>query len=236
MTECNYGQWQGHTLEGQTKNKLWKTVQSLPSAVTIPGGESAEMVAARVSVRPPVNRRSTPYSHAMINTDAPLPEDLFAALPGEDAVLGHEVAVNCDRWQDVLSTRGLPPMQGALAGPGVTVEVQVRTHLQGQWANTYEAAADVLGREIRYGELPMRRGDRRFVEALQEVSTVQIRELEDGRNAIRRMALALDENDDATPVELETIEAQMDSMEVAVQKTLSSLKDQFDKTRPRRKN
>ncbi|WP_104055650.1 MULTISPECIES: hypothetical protein [unclassified Arthrobacter] len=56
----------------------------------------------------------------MINADAPLPEDLFAALPGEDAVLGHAIAVNCDRWQDALSTRGLPPLQGALAGPGVT--------------------------------------------------------------------------------------------------------------------
>ncbi|WP_342024939.1 hypothetical protein AAE021_07225 [Arthrobacter citreus] len=56
----------------------------------------------------------------MINVDAPLPEDLFAALPGEDAVLGHEVAVNCDRWQDALSTRGLPLMQGVLTGPGVT--------------------------------------------------------------------------------------------------------------------
>ena len=56
----------------------------------------------------------------MINVDAPLPDDLFAALPGEDAVMGHAIAVNCDRWQDALSTRGLPPLQGALAGPGDT--------------------------------------------------------------------------------------------------------------------
>ncbi|MCC3273508.1 hypothetical protein MUK71_01290 [Arthrobacter zhangbolii] len=56
----------------------------------------------------------------MINADAPLPEDLFAAFPGEDAVMGHEIAVNCDRWQDALSTRGLPPLQGVLAGPGIT--------------------------------------------------------------------------------------------------------------------
>ncbi len=41
--------------------------------------------------------------------------------------------------------------------PAGRVEVQVRTKLQGVWANMYEAAADVLGREIRYGEFP--RGD-----------------------------------------------------------------------------
>ena len=56
----------------------------------------------------------------MINADAPLPEDLFAALPGEDAVMGHDIPVNCDRWQGALSTRGLPLLQGALAGQGVT--------------------------------------------------------------------------------------------------------------------
>ena len=55
----------------------------------------------------------------MINVDAPLPEDLFVALPGEDAVMGHDIAVSCERWQGALSTRGLPPLQGVLAGPGI---------------------------------------------------------------------------------------------------------------------
>lgn len=32
------------------------------------------------------------------------------------------------------------------------IEVQLRTALQAQWANIYEVAADVLGREIRYQE------------------------------------------------------------------------------------
>lgn len=35
------------------------------------------------------------------------------------------------------------------------VEVQVRTYLQGVWANAYESAADVLGRQIRYGQPPL---------------------------------------------------------------------------------
>lgn len=56
----------------------------------------------------------------MLNADATLPEDIFDALPGADAVISHAIAVNCDRWRDELSIRGLPPLQGALAGPGVT--------------------------------------------------------------------------------------------------------------------
>lgn len=34
------------------------------------------------------------------------------------------------------------------------VEVQVRTRLQHQWANTFEKLADIVGRGIRYGEPP----------------------------------------------------------------------------------
>ncbi|PPI74938.1 hypothetical protein C5E12_02280 [Rathayibacter rathayi] len=34
------------------------------------------------------------------------------------------------------------------------VEVQIRTHRQGMWANAYEALADIAGREIKYGEEP----------------------------------------------------------------------------------
>lgn len=38
--------------------------------------------------------------------------------------------------------------------PAGRVEVQIRTHMQSQWANTYELAADLFGREIRYGQEP----------------------------------------------------------------------------------
>lgn len=34
------------------------------------------------------------------------------------------------------------------------VEVQIRTHIQGAWANAYEALGDVYGRDIRYGGRP----------------------------------------------------------------------------------
>lgn len=33
-------------------------------------------------------------------------------------------------------------------------EIQIRTRLQGLWANVYEKLADAFGREIRYGLLP----------------------------------------------------------------------------------
>lgn len=40
LSECDYGDWQGRALRDLAKEKLWKTVQSQPSAATFPGGES----------------------------------------------------------------------------------------------------------------------------------------------------------------------------------------------------
>ncbi len=40
LSECDYGEWQGRALRELAKEKLWKTVQSQPSAATFPGGES----------------------------------------------------------------------------------------------------------------------------------------------------------------------------------------------------
>jgi probable phosphomutase (TIGR03848 family) len=38
--EARYGDWTGHPLKTLAKDPLWKVVQSHPSAVTFPGGES----------------------------------------------------------------------------------------------------------------------------------------------------------------------------------------------------
>lgn len=62
------------------------------------------------------------------------------------------------------------------------VEVQVRTHLQSAWANMYESLADVLGREIRYGVMPTEEGPRLAVQALQELSTDTIANVEEMKN------------------------------------------------------
>jgi probable phosphomutase (TIGR03848 family) len=40
LSECDYGEWQGRPLKDLAKEKLWKTVQTQPSAATFPGGES----------------------------------------------------------------------------------------------------------------------------------------------------------------------------------------------------
>ncbi|MFJ6003124.1 MSMEG_4193 family putative phosphomutase [Arthrobacter sp. NPDC092385] len=47
ITECDYGQWQGRTLADLAKEDLWSVVQSQPSAVTFPGGESMATMQAR---------------------------------------------------------------------------------------------------------------------------------------------------------------------------------------------
>lgn len=66
----------------------------------------------------------------------------------------------------------------------VRVEIQIRTHLQGLWANTYELAADILGREIRYDTLPVDPDARSVVEALHRISTLTIATIEKDRNEI----------------------------------------------------
>lgn len=47
LTECDYGEWQGHKIRELAKEKLWKTVQAQPSAVVFPGGESMPAMQAR---------------------------------------------------------------------------------------------------------------------------------------------------------------------------------------------
>ena len=47
LTECDYGAWQGRTIAELAKEDLWSAVQSHPSAVTFPGGESMAAMQAR---------------------------------------------------------------------------------------------------------------------------------------------------------------------------------------------
>lgn len=68
-------------------------------------------------------------------------------------------------------------------------EIQIRTHIQGAWANTYEAAADALGRDIRYGVMPDDPQRMRIVTGLQ------------------RLSLELGANIEGTRTELERIES-----------------------------
>ncbi|WP_024820875.1 histidine phosphatase family protein [Arthrobacter sp. 31Y] len=47
LTECDYGQWQGRALSDLATEDLWSVVQSQPSAVVFPGGESMAAMQAR---------------------------------------------------------------------------------------------------------------------------------------------------------------------------------------------
>ncbi|GAA1151563.1 histidine phosphatase family protein [Nesterenkonia lutea] len=47
LTECDYGQWQGRKLTDLTAEDLWPLVQSQPSSVVFPDGESMAAMQAR---------------------------------------------------------------------------------------------------------------------------------------------------------------------------------------------
>ncbi|MEO3943194.1 histidine phosphatase family protein [Paenarthrobacter nicotinovorans] len=47
LTECDYGQWQGRSLSDLATEDLWPVVQTQPSAVVFPGGESMAGMQAR---------------------------------------------------------------------------------------------------------------------------------------------------------------------------------------------
>jgi ppGpp synthetase/RelA/SpoT-type nucleotidyltranferase len=76
-----------------------------------------------------------------------------------------------------------------LRTPAGRVEVQIRTHLQGHWANMYESLADFVGREVRYDEFPPGASDlvRNMVLQLRELSTARGAELEWTREQHVRM-------------------------------------------------
>jgi len=115
------------------------------------------------------------------------------------------------------------------------VEVQIRTHLQGQWANTYEAMADVLGREIRYDGMPEDEIARKLVVGMQEISGDGISFLEKQRVRTRRRRDRLEkekaEPSDARFKPLDKLDAQLDDFESKLAVNLAELKAGFDSIR-----
>lgn len=120
------------------------------------------------------------------------------------------------------------------------VEVQIRTHLQGHWANMYESAADLYGRDIRYDRLPEAPKAAETVVALREMSTVRIAQMERDRNEIEGLSLQLEEagivldqqgHPTPTGARLETLKTRYRLNEERMQKDLQNLRRFFDQVR-----
>ncbi len=97
LIECDYGDWQGQPLATLVKDKLWRTIQQQPSAVTFPGGESMVDIAARAVAS--VRRR-----------DAQLSADhgdsaVWAAVSHGDvikAIVGEALGQHLDLFQRII--------------------------------------------------------------------------------------------------------------------------------------
>ena len=93
----------------------------------------------------------------VIDADTRLSDELFAALPGRDAVLAHAIPVYADRWSKATADRGLPPLQGKLAEPGHTSISRAEVFDQGDRQTTVENAVQLLYYSLAWGSLPGRR-------------------------------------------------------------------------------
>jgi probable phosphomutase (TIGR03848 family) len=97
LVECGYGEWTGKALRELSKDKLWGAVQSQPSAVRFPGGESmAEMSARAVgAVRAWNDRLAAEHG----------PEAVWAAVSHGDpikAILADALGMHLDSFQRIV--------------------------------------------------------------------------------------------------------------------------------------
>ncbi|GAA4916988.1 histidine phosphatase family protein [Nesterenkonia rhizosphaerae] len=96
LTECDYGQWQGRTLAELATDDLWPKVQTQPSAVVFPEGESmAEMQARSVAA---IRRHDAAFEaeHG--------PEAVWAAVSHGDiikSILADALGMHLDLFQRI---------------------------------------------------------------------------------------------------------------------------------------
>jgi ppGpp synthetase/RelA/SpoT-type nucleotidyltranferase len=116
------------------------------------------------------------------------------------------------------------------------VEVQVRTRLQGAWANMFERAADVIGRHVRYDVMPSDPYAASLVGALMTLSTERIAELEDLRNSTALALLGAQELMPATEEQvhaLDRIRRRIDDLENVVAANIEEFRAIFDQAQLR---
>ncbi len=97
LVECGYGEWTGKALRDLAKDKLWATVQTQPSAVRFPGGESMTEMSARAvnAVRTWDARLTAEYGAHTV----------WAAVSHGDvikAVLADALGMHLDAFQRIL--------------------------------------------------------------------------------------------------------------------------------------
>ena len=97
IIECGYGDWTGKTLKELSGEKLWATVQSQPSAVRFPGGESMTEISARAvgTIRGWDARMEAEHG----------PDAVWAAVSHGDvikAVLADALGMHLDAFQRIL--------------------------------------------------------------------------------------------------------------------------------------
>lgn len=113
---------------------------------------------------------------------------------------------------------------------GGRAEVQIRTHIQGAWANTYEAAGDAIGRGIRYGEIPEDPVAQSIIVGLQEFSLDRGVQLENMRTDLDRMmvvAKSLKTNRKAITQRLRRSKREFERFERTYQEDMLLLKKAF---------
>lgn len=97
LVECGYGEWTGRKLSELAKEKLWSTVQTQPSAVRFPGGESMTEMSARAIEAVRSWDRRLGEEHG--------PDAVWAAVSHGDvikAVLADALGVHLDGFQRIL--------------------------------------------------------------------------------------------------------------------------------------
>ena len=94
--ECDYGDWQGRALKELSREKLFKLVQSQPSAATFPNGESMRSMQDRAV--------ATVRRHDALFAEAAGPDAVWVAVSHGDvikAILADALGVHLDLFQRI---------------------------------------------------------------------------------------------------------------------------------------